>query len=85
MSQHTQSTLYAFDLSSSFNHDHKPATLQPVDLTVEVTCVYVCVCVCVYVHMWHMCVHNCTSVYSVFGDQLFSISSYSIYREESQS
>lgn len=27
---------YAFDLSTSFNHDHKPATLQPVDLTVEV-------------------------------------------------
>ena len=45
-----KSALYSFDLSTSFNHDHKPATLQPVDLTVEVTCdynVYVCVCVCV--------------------------------------
>lgn len=30
-----KSALYSFDLSTSFNHDHKPATLQPVDLTVE--------------------------------------------------
>ena len=33
---------YTFDLSTSFNHDHKPATLQPVDLTVEVA-YHVCV------------------------------------------
>ena len=36
-----------FDLSASFNHDHKPATLQPVDLTVEVSLRLCCVCVCV--------------------------------------
>ena len=61
MSQHAQSTLYSFDLSSSFNHDHKPATLQPVDLTVEVVCVCVCVHVCVRVFS---CVCVCVLVLS---------------------
>ena len=61
MSQHTQSMLYSFDLSSSFNHDHKPATLQPVDLTVEVccVCVYICVCACACVVCVHVYVYMC--------------------------